>query len=60
MGLDAQDLLIKHYKPIIKEEVEAVVMAATSNHVWVGFRDQSYLVICNSLKPNDLETLDGQ
>ncbi len=60
VGLDAADLLMKHYKPIIKEEVEADVMAASHDHVWVGFCGQSYLVVCNALKPNDQELLDCQ
>ena len=60
IGLDARDLLIKQYKPIIMEEVEASVMAATHDHVWVGFSEQSFLVICSSLKPNEKETVDCQ
>ena len=58
IGLDPQDYLTKHYKPIIKEDVCVYKMAASHGCMWVGFKDKSYLVVCDLTKTNSVEKLD--
>lgn len=59
IGLDPKDLLMKHYKPIVKE-AEVAMMAGSGDHVWVGFQDSSAVVVCNVFRTSQLETLDCQ
>lgn len=61
VGLDPRDMLMKHYKRLVKEEdADISMMAASHNHVWVGFRDKSFLSVCSTVKPGDMEVLDCQ
>ena len=61
IGLDPKDMLIKHYKPLLKEEFADIsTMAASHNHVWVGFSDLSYLLMCSVVRLGDMELLDCQ
>ena len=59
IGLDPKDLLMKHYKSIVKETGVAM-MAGGGDHVWVGFQDSSAVAVCNVFKTSQLETLDCQ
>lgn len=61
IGLDPNDFLMKHYQPIIKEQgANASFIAASHSHIWVGFKNQSYLMVCTATKPSDMEMLDCQ
>lgn len=60
VGLGPEDLLRKYYKPVIKEDVCVTTIAASGDHVWLGFKEKSYLAVCNTKLPGPCETLDCQ
>ena len=58
IGLDTKDYLLKHYKPVIREQTRMVTMAAASGRLWLGFEDRSEVVVCDANSANSLDIID--
>ncbi len=48
IGLDTKAYMMKHYKPVIREQATVTYMAASSGYLWLGFEGRDELVVCDT------------
>jgi len=53
-----QDLLMKHYLRLTKEDTAVTCIAATHKHLWLSFKGQSIVMVTTTTKPNAPQTVD--
>lgn len=58
IGLDTKEYLLKHYKPVIKEQTRVSRIAALRGYLWMGFEGLSELVVCNADTAVCLDSID--
>lgn len=57
IGLDTKVYMMKHYKPVIREETHITFMAAASGCLWIGFEGRDELVVCDTSNALSLGTI---